>query len=542
MAMIHTLRGLLILLATVTLISLLALGGMAILAARSGADRLNEVNARAVAPLIQLQSVERRVKEIRFRIAGVALGQLPTVGSANHLKEAQAALPREWAGFRSMTATEALPDEEKKRLDKIDQGMKGLDALMGRLLTAYQNDDMTAVKSILEDDWPVVHGGVIKPLEQFMPYYQGVVNTAFEAATRSAARMTWMVGALFGLVIILVGVTIWAMHRRLGRQLAAARTAVDAVAGFDLTRAIDLSGRDEISDLLKSLSAMQDHLREVVRQVRDGVISLEQMSAELAEASAEVAGASGKQAETASGMAASMEQLSVSIDQMNEHATVSHDLAERSGEASREGREVTLEAAKEMAAIAEGARQSSGIVAELGGLSAEITSIVNVIKDIADQTNLLALNAAIEAARAGEQGRGFAVVADEVRKLAERTSSSTRQIGDMIQRIQSGTQRTTDAMQADVSRANQGEELARRAAESITQIERRADEVVRSVNEIHLSLREQSAAARDVAVRVEQIAQMTETNASASRQTSQNAGQVSSLAERLNGLVAGFRL
>jgi methyl-accepting chemotaxis protein len=241
-------------------------------------------------------------------------------------------------------------------------------------------------------------------------------------------------------------------------------------------------------------------------------------------------------------MAASVEELSVSIDQMSEHATQSNHLAKLSGDASREGRNVTQSAAREMAAIAEGARQSAGIVAELGGLSAEISGIVNVIKDIADQTNLLALNAAIEAARAGEQGRGFAVVADEVRKLAERTSSSTKQISDMISRIQQGTQRAVDAMQADVERANQGEGLAHRAGDSIAQIEQRATEVVDSVNEIQMALAEQSAAARDVAVKVEQIAQMTETNSSASSHTSQTANEVSNLAGRLNGLMAGFRI
>ncbi len=354
--------------------------------------------------------------------------------------------------------------------------------------------------------------------------------------------MTWIVAVLFGVVFVLLGVTIWILQRRLCNQLLVAKTTVEAVAGFDLTRPIAVNGRDEISDLLRSLAEMQEHLRKVVGQVRDGAHGLQLMSGELADASAQVAGASNKQAESASGMAASMEQLSVSIDQVHAHATTSHDLAERSGNASREGREVTLNAATEMAAIAEGARQSASVVAELGGLTTEITSIVNVIKEIADQTNLLALNAAIEAARAGEQGRGFAVVADEVRKLAERTSSSTKQIGDMIQRIQVGTQRTIDAMQTDVARANQGEDLARRAGESIGQIEQRTGEVVQSVNEIHLALREQSAAARDVAVRVEQIAQMTETNAGASRQTSQNAAQVSSLAGRLNELVAGFQV
>ena len=540
--MIHTLRGQLVLLAIVTLVSLLALGGLAIHAARNGADRLSVVNSQAVAPLILLQSVERRLKEVRFRIAGVALEQLPTVGSANHLKESQAALPREWADFRRIASSQALPQEEKARLEKMDKGMPGLDTLMSRLLAAYQADDMDTVKRILEDEWPVVHGNVVKPMEAFMPYYQGAVSASFEAANQSAMRLTWMVIGLFCIVFILVGATTLVMYRRLGSQLAAARTAVETVAGFDLTHDIVATGRDEICDLLNSLALMQERLRNVVSQVRDGARSLETMSGELAGASAKVAGASNKQAESATGMAASMEQLSVSIDQVHEHATISHDLATRSGEASRDGREITLSAASEMAAIAEGARQSSIIVAELGGLSADITSIVNVIREIADQTNLLALNAAIEAARAGEQGRGFAVVADEVRKLAERTSSSTKQIGDMIQRIQSGTRRTMDAMESDVARANQGEELARRAGESINQIEQRTSEVVRSVNEIHLALREQSAAARDVANRVEQIAQMTETNASASRQTSQNATQVSSLAGQLNNLVAGFRV
>lgn len=540
--MIHTLRGLLYLMAGVSVLGMFALGGMAIYSARSGVGHLEVVNTQAIAPLSLLQSVERRIKEVRFRIAGVALDQLPTVGSANHLKEVRAALPGEWAKFHAIASAQSLPQEEKERLEKMNRGMKGLDALMGKLLAAYQGDDLATVKSILEDEWPVVHGSLIKPLEQFMPYYQGAAQTAFDQASRSAGRLVWIVGTVFVVLIVLAGFTSWFFQRRLTVQLAAAKSAVDAVAHFNLAQNIQISGRDEISALLGGLAAMQDKLRDVVVQVRDGASSLDQMSRELARASADVAGASHNQAESASGMAASVEELSVSIDQMREHASDSTNLATLSGEASREGREVTRSAAQEMVAIAEGARQSAGIVAELGELSSEISGIVDVIKEIADQTNLLALNAAIEAARAGEQGRGFAVVADEVRKLAERTSSSTQQIGGMIQRIQGGTQRAVDAMQADVDRANQGEGLARRAGEAIDQIGERTSDVVRSVKEIQTALNEQSSAARDVALRVEQIAQMTETNSNASRQTSDGASQVSVLAERLNELVAGFRV
>jgi len=537
-----TIRNLLLLMAAIALLCVLALGGLAIHAARSGAAHLDEVNIHAVKPLAMLQSVEEQIKEVRFRIAGVALGQMSTVGSANHIKEVQARLPLAWSGFLAVAGAPSLPPEEKTQFDKLNAGMQSLQALMAKLLTAYQQDNLAGIKSILEDDWPGIHSSVIKPLDQLMPYYEKSAQGIFESSEREAVNLSWAVSGLFVLVVIVMIAINWFLARRLSSQLGAANAAVQAIARFDLTQIIQPRGDDEITELQRALSGMQVRLREVVAQVRDGARSLEGMAGELAGASGKVATASNQQAESAAGMAASVEQLSVSIDQMNTHANESRELAERSGVASSDGRQVTDHAAREMAAIAEGARQSSAIVVELGGLSNEITGIVNVIRDIADQTNLLALNAAIEAARAGEQGRGFAVVADEVRKLAERTSSSTRQIGDMIQRIQSGTQRAVEAMEAGVTRANQGEELARRAGEAIGQIEQRTAEVVRSVGEIQTALSEQSSAARDVAVRVEKIAQMTETNSSASDQTSQNAAQVSSLAANLNRLVEGFRV
>jgi methyl-accepting chemotaxis protein len=537
-----TLRAMQISLGLLSLVSVLILGGMAIYAARSDTRHLNQVYEGAVAPMALLEAISTDVKEVRFRIAGVALGQLPTVGSANQIKEVQKTLPEEWARFSAAAQAQRLPDEQRQLVEKINTGMATLDAVMNKLLTAYNTDDMATVRSVLEDEWPSVHSSVIKPLEKLVPYYRQSAHDSYARSQLAANRLTSIVTALLVAITVLMTTAGLFLTRRLVSQIGSAQSAVNAVAQLDLSQDIVIKGQDEVAQLLGDLSLMRGHLRDVVSRVREDASSLGSMAQELASSSRGVANASTEQSESASGMAASMEQLSVSIDQVKDHATVSHDLAMRSGKASEAGKLIIASAASEMAAIAESARQSSSTIAELGSLSAEITSIVGVINEIAEQTNLLALNAAIEAARAGEQGRGFAVVADEVRKLAERTASSTHQIGDMIARIQGGTQRAVEAMEAGVARATQGEALAKQAGDSISEIEARANDVVKAVNEIHAAITEQSTAAREVAARVELIAQMAESNSSSSQQTSHTAEGVSGLASGLNQLVAGFRV
>ena len=204
-------------------------------------------------------------------------------------------------------------------------------------------------------------------------------------------------------------------------------------------------------------------------------------------------------------------------------------------------REAVLQISRSLDALSGDTLQSSSNVQNLTQRAAQIGSIVQLIKEIAEQTNLLALNAAIEAARAGEQGRGFAVVADEVRKLAERTSNSTQEITAMIEKIQGGTRLAIQSMEAGVVRVGEGAALAERAGEAINQIKDGVGQVVSAVNEISESLKAQSASNSENAHKVESIARLSEENSNAFRETAKTVQYIDDLARNLGNLVGRFR-
>jgi methyl-accepting chemotaxis protein len=262
---------------------------------------------------------------------------------------------------------------------------------------------------------------------------------------------------------------------------------------------------------------------------------------DLAQASQSVAEASSRQSEATSATAAAVEEMTVGIGQISSSASEAHSLSAHSEELSRQGSEVIHGAAAEMDKIADSVEGSSTIIATLEQQSNEISAVVNVIKEIADQTNLLALNAAIEAARAGEQGRGFAVVADEVRKLAERTTASTQEIAITIEKIQGGTKDAVQSMVSGVERVRSGTALAQQAGASIVEIESEAQRVAGVVNDITYSLKEQTSASNEIARNIEHIASMVEENNAAAAKAAVAAQQLEQLAEGLAQSIGSFR-
>jgi aerotaxis receptor len=247
-----------------------------------------------------------------------------------------------------------------------------------------------------------------------------------------------------------------------------------------------------------------------------------------------------KQSEATSSAAAAIEQVTVSIGEVAAHAKTTMETATHTGEVSREGAQITKNASKTIGSLADTVRQSAEQVESLGQRSEEISRVTGVIKEIADQTNLLALNAAIEAARAGEAGRGFAVVADEVRKLAERTTRATQEIAQMTQSIQSATQTAVNGMRSGAQQVSEGVHLVNATEESLRQINLEMAKTTEMVGEISHASNEQQSAMIELAQNVERVANMTEQNVEVVNQTSNTVDYLNSVIVRMRKAVTQY--
>ena len=362
-------------------------------------------------------------------------------------------------------------------------------------------------------------------------------------ASRGAAETDWAAVAIAatvaGLFNIGLAVTVGAHFARRTEKVVG---ALHHLAEGDLTVKLSLSGRDDFAWLAYEYDSARKALLRLVTELSEHARNVSESSVELAGASREISESTRKQSEAASSVAAAVEEMAVSVNHVADNAREARTLTDEAGQASREGTSVIGGVVTEVTNIATAVQESSSVIEDLGHQSAQIRSIVKVIDDVAQQTNLLALNAAIEAARAGEQGRGFAVVADEVRKLAERTAASTREIGAMIEAIGSGTAQAVESMQRGVAKVENGVKLAREAGSSITAIDQRTQRVVETVTDISTAIEEQRSTTNEIARHIEDIARMAESNSDATRRTGETAERLSGLSSGLQSSVSRFRI
>ncbi|RTL54172.1 MAG: methyl-accepting chemotaxis protein [Rhodocyclaceae bacterium] len=386
---------------------------------------------------------------------------------------------------------------------------------------------ITYVKKFAAWNWAVGSGLYIDDLD-----------ATFRRELLKSIVITLVIGAAILLPILF-------FHRRLIRLLGGEpRDAVAAarrIADGDLSQSLNVAAEDQHS-LLAGMKGLQDKLREMFSGLSREAEVLSGQSHLLMTLSDDSSRRSDHQSDAVQSIAASVEEMTVSIDLIAQNARDAHGFSAQAQEKASAGGKVIHEAGLEMQQISQAVNQSSVIIEQLGRHSSEISSIVNTIREIADQTNLLALNAAIEAARAGEQGRGFAVVADEVRKLAERTSLSTSEISGMVSRIQEGTQNAINSMSDGVAMASGGVALADKAAAAVTEIRDGATQVTDVVNAISDAIHEQSIASTQIAQHLEQIARIAEASANEAHKVNAAAAQMESVSNSVHASIARFRL
>ena len=330
---------------------------------------------------------------------------------------------------------------------------------------------------------------------------------------------------------------------RVSRDLESVSEWIEGVlTSGNLKSRLDVDRSDLLGNVVKQMDSFVSSVQATVQGMADTAKQVESVTHEVDGGMRVVHQSAIKQSEATSSAAAAVEEVTVSIGEVAEHARSTKDVAQNAGEVSREGALRSGEACQTINALAETVKRSAVQVETLGQRSAEISQIAGVIKEIADQTNLLALNAAIEAARAGEQGRGFAVVADEVRKLAERTTRATQEISNMIELIQNDTRDAVDGMRAGATQVEEGVSLVNAAQSALQRIKEEMDDTIQRVNEISHASNEQQEAMTQLAQNVEQVAAMTEQNVSVVNQTEGMVQQLTTMVDRMNKSVNQFAI
>jgi methyl-accepting chemotaxis protein len=316
--------------------------------------------------------------------------------------------------------------------------------------------------------------------------------------------------------------------------------AAESIAENDLT--IEVNPKSEQDVLGNSFKTMVTNLSGMVHQLTANAEQLVSAAGEVASSSEQMSRGAQEQTSQVTQVSTAIEEMTATILQSSKNANEATDASKGASDTAGDGGKIVSETIQGMQKIAGVVSESSDSIGKLAQSANQIGEIIGVIDDIADQTNLLALNAAIEAARAGEQGRGFAVVADEVRKLAERTGKATGEITDMIKGIQSETTEAVNSMETGIKEVDQGRELADQAGNSLTEIVNMSGSVMDMIQQIATASEEQSAAAEQISKNVESISAITQETANGAQQSAAAAEQMNRQAEGLQEMVTRFKV
>ncbi|WLH08589.1 methyl-accepting chemotaxis protein [Pseudomonas lurida] len=450
-------------------------------------------------------------------------------------------LKRSQASYATYRAT-PLEDDERAAGDKLDQIWPTYISSSERIMALLDSGQGDQARTLLN----TTNNELFRQARELIRVMIESNNRQIKEGTIAAeelrnSALTWMISGivLAFLIAIIIGVLI---TRLITRPIAQAVESAQRIAKGDLTQAIITERTDEAGQLLMALSDMQSGLKSTLLEIANASDQLASAAEELSAVTDESSRGLTRQNDEIQQAATAVNQMTAAVDEVASNAVSTSEASRQATTEAEDGRQQVEQAVSGMSSMVVEINDSTQSVADLAGQVREIGKVIDVIRGIADQTNLLALNAAIEAARAGEQGRGFAVVADEVRALAHRTQISTVDIEKMIGEVQTGADDAVAAMNKSLSWANNTQALAQNAGEALQRI----TASVAKINERNLVIasasEEQAQVAREVDRNLLNIQDLSTQTAAGAHQTNASSQDLSRLATSFNVLVSKFQL
>ncbi|ROM80595.1 methyl-accepting chemotaxis protein [Pseudomonas brassicacearum] len=489
--------------------------------------RVNEVEnsllqGDSVTQFNSVVALSKAVQQARYQVRGYTYSgkseaQQPALDAIDNALKLLARLP------------EQLPEEHAANLAQANDSINAYRAAVSQFRDS-QLDTAAALKRMTEQ------GDVLLDASQKLTVSQTAVRDHDAAEAKSLLVVAAALALLFGII------SAWAITRQIVVPLGQTLRIAEAVAAGNLTHDLTSERRDELGQLQRAMHSMTVGLRQLIGGIGEGVTQIasaaEQLSAVTEQTSA---GVNSQKVETDQ-VATAMHEMTATVQEVARNAEEASEAAVAADQQAREGERVVGEAISQIERLALEVGNSTAAMGDLKRESDKIGSVLDVIKSVAQQTNLLALNAAIEAARAGEAGRGFAVVADEVRSLAQRTQKSTEEIEELILGLQNGTQQVATIMDNSRSLTDSSVELTRRAGGSLENITRTVSAIQSMNQQIAAAAEQQSATAEEINRSVLNVRDVSEQTSAASEETATSSAELARLGVHLQTLVGRFKV